>query len=96
MSWHTVDKALLRAGAAALALSGRAAGASGARVAQLKSRDTLRCGVSAGIAGFSAKDPLVRWLRYGVLLTVCRLTVAALYVLPMFRRRPSVSPPASE
>jgi len=42
--------------------------------------------VTAGICARNGKPiTFVRWLRYGVLLTVCQLAVAALYVLAMFR-----------
>ena len=50
------------------------AGAAGETIAQVKSRGTLRCGVSDGILGFSAKDASGRWS--GLDADFCRAVAA--------------------
>jgi len=76
VTWHTVGRALLPAAAAVLAVAwAESAGASGETIAQIKSRGTLRCGVSEGIAGFSAKDQSGRWS--GLDVDFCRAVAAA-------------------
>jgi len=47
----------------------------GDTLAQVKSRGTLRCGVSNGIAGFSIKDASARWS--GLEVDFCRAVAAA-------------------
>ena len=49
--------------------------AAGETLAQVKSRGTLRCGVSEGIAGFSEKDAKGRWS--GLDVDFCRAVAAA-------------------
>lgn len=53
----------------------------------VKARGELRCGVSEGIEGFSAKDASGRWLGLDAdfcrAVAACQLTVGALYVLAM-------------
>ena len=49
--------------------------AAGETLAQIKSRGTLRCGVSEGIAGFSEKDASGRWS--GLDVDFCRAVAAA-------------------
>ncbi|MGF6603336.1 general L-amino acid transport system substrate-binding protein [Paraburkholderia sp. GAS448] len=49
--------------------------ADGGTLAQVKSHGTLRCGVSEGVAGFSAKDPSGRWS--GIDVDFCRALAAA-------------------
>lgn len=49
--------------------------ANGDTLMQVRSRGTLRCGVSEGIAGFSAKDPSGRWS--GIDVDFCRAVAAA-------------------
>lgn len=49
--------------------------ADGDTLAQARSRGTLRCGVSEGIAGFSAKDAAGRWS--GLDVDFCRAVAAA-------------------
>jgi general L-amino acid transport system substrate-binding protein len=49
--------------------------ADGDTLAQARSRGTLRCGVSEGIAGFSAKDAAGRWS--GIDVDFCRAVAAA-------------------
>ena len=46
-------------------------------LAQVKSRGTLRCGVSEGIAGFSAKDESGHWS--GLEVDFCRAVAAAVF-----------------
>jgi len=54
---------------------GCAQGAAGDTLAQVKTRGTLRCGVSEGIAGFSIKDAAGRWI--GLDADFCRAVAAA-------------------
>src|SRR5262245_43911636 len=49
--------------------------AAGDTLVQIKSRGTLRCGVSEGIAGFSLKDATGRWS--GLNVDFCRAVAAA-------------------
>ena len=49
--------------------------ADGDTLSQVKSRGTLRCGVSEGVAGFSAKDASGRWS--GIDADFCRALAAA-------------------
>lgn len=49
--------------------------AQGETLVQIKSRGTLRCGVSEGIAGFSEKDASGRW--FGLDADFCRAVAAA-------------------
>lgn len=49
----------------------------GDTLAQVKSRGTLRCGVSQGIAGFSAKDESGHWS--GLEVDFCRAVAAAVF-----------------
>src|SRR5215510_3219965 len=49
--------------------------AAGETLAEIRSRGTLRCGVSDGIAGFSAKDGSGRWS--GLDVDFCRALAAA-------------------
>ena len=49
--------------------------AAGETLAQIKTRGTLRCGVSEGIAGFSEKDASGRWS--GLDADFCRAVAAA-------------------
>jgi general L-amino acid transport system substrate-binding protein len=51
------------------------AGAAGETIAQVKSRGTLRCGVSDGVPGFSARDASGRWA--GLDADFCRAVGAA-------------------
>lgn len=67
---------LLPAAAALLAVAWPAtSNAAGETLAQIKSRGTLRCGVSEGIAGFSEKDAAGRWS--GLDVDFCRAVAAA-------------------
>jgi general L-amino acid transport system substrate-binding protein len=50
-------------------------GASGETIAQIKSRKTLRCGVSEGVPGFSIKDAKGNWT--GLDVDFCRAVAAA-------------------
>jgi general L-amino acid transport system substrate-binding protein len=54
---------------------GSAHAAAGDTLAQVKTRGTLRCGVSEGIAGFSIKDAAGRWT--GLDADFCRAVAAA-------------------
>jgi general L-amino acid transport system substrate-binding protein len=51
--------------------------AAGDTLAQIKSRGTLRCGVSQGIAGFSTKDASGHWS--GLEVDFCRAVAAAVF-----------------
>lgn len=67
---------LLPAAAALLVLAWPApSAAAGETLTQMKSRGTLRCGVSEGIAGFSEKDGSGRWS--GLDVDFCRAVAAA-------------------
>ena len=69
-------KVLLPAAAALLAVMCAAPAVSaGETMAQIKSRRTMRCGVSEGIAGFSEKDGSGRWS--GLDADFCRAVAAA-------------------
>lgn len=62
--------------AVVLAVAGAASpAAAGETLAQIKTRATLRCGVSEGIVGFSAKDASGRWR--GLNADFCRAVAAA-------------------
>lgn len=69
-------KRLLRVGLVlALSTGASAWAANGDVVTQVKARGTLRCGVSEGIAGFSAKDAAGQWR--GLDADFCRAVAAA-------------------
>lgn len=69
-------RTLLPAAAAVLAVAWAAPSAlAGETLAQIRSRGSLRCGVSEGIAGFSAKDASGRWA--GLDADFCRAVAAA-------------------
>ena len=71
-----LPKVLLSAAAALLAVvSAAPAAVAGETITQIKSRGALRCGVSDGIAGFSAKDASGRWS--GLDADFCRAVAAA-------------------
>ena len=73
---RAIAKVLLPAAAALLAMTWAAPSATaGDTLAQIKSRGTLRCGVSEGIVGFSAKDASGRWS--GLDADFCRAVAAA-------------------
>ena len=73
---RAIAKVLLPAAAALLAMTWAAPSArAGDTLAQIKSRGTLRCGVSEGIVGFSAKDASGRWS--GLDADFCRAVAAA-------------------
>jgi general L-amino acid transport system substrate-binding protein len=61
--------------ALSIAACGLAQAAPGETLAQVRARDTLRCGVSEGIAGFSVKDAAGRWS--GLDIDFCRAVAAA-------------------
>ena len=58
---HIVRRLFLAALPLLMAVTSVAQAADGETLAQVRSRGTLRCGVSEGIAGFSAQDPSGRW-----------------------------------
>jgi len=74
--WQQALALLGLAGAALLAAaSGSAYAAAGETLAQVKSRGAVRCGVSEGIIGFSARDAAGRWS--GLDADFCRAVAAA-------------------
>jgi len=70
-----IARLLLPASALLAVACGSAQAAAGETLAQVKSRGTLRCGVSEGIAGFSLKDAAGRWT--GLDADFCRAVAAA-------------------
>jgi general L-amino acid transport system substrate-binding protein len=76
MAAGALAKMLLPAAIALLAVAWAApAATAGETLAQIKSRGTLRCGVSEGIVGFSAQDASGRWS--GLDVDFCRAVAAA-------------------
>jgi general L-amino acid transport system substrate-binding protein len=71
----TIVRLLLHASVLVAVVCGPAQAAAGDTVARVKARGVLRCGVSEGIIGFSARDTSGRWA--GLDADFCRAVAAA-------------------
>ena len=88
-SLSTLGSAVLLAGAAALATPAHAQGSGSKTIDDIKSKGTLTCGVSTGVAGFSLADS--KGVIQGIDADTCRAVAAAILGKPEVKFVPTTT-----